>query len=199
VPLATRGDDGGPPIELDVRIARGTETAAIRALEALGARAVEQRAGGELRVAPGGPLRPFLDVEQVLAIFAVRPLPRIDLAHLDDPAAVEAAQELAGLVLALWRGRKPTTVRLTAGPEVVGDRAALGRLGGQLARRLGLMPSAIAPDLVVIVRKRGEGLELCARLPLPRRDPPAARPTDPPFEPPAERTTEPPAEPPSLD
>jgi hypothetical protein len=152
-----------------VRIKRGTETAAIRALEALGARAIEKRGGGELRVAPAGPLRPFLDVEPALAIYAARALPGIDLAHLDAPAAVEAAQELAALVLALWKGRKPSTMRITAGPEVVGDRAAIGRLGGLLARRLGLTLTALAPDLVVIVRRRGEGLELCARLPLPRR------------------------------
>jgi hypothetical protein len=173
VPLATRSDDPGPPIELDVRIERGTETAAIRALEALGARGIERRGSGELRVEPSGPLRPFLDVEEALAIYAVRPLPGIDLAHLDAPAAVEAAQELSALVLALWKGRKPSTMRLTAGPEVVGDRAAIGRLLGLLSRRLGLMPAAVAPDLVVIVRRRGEALELCARLPLPRREAPA--------------------------
>jgi len=168
VPLASRDAAAGPPIELDVRIERGTETAAIRDLEALGARAIEKRGGGELRVQPSGPLRPFLDVEAALAIYAVRALPGLDLAHLDAPAAVEAGQELSGLVLALWRGRKPSTMRLTAGPEVVGDRAAIGRLAGQLARRLGLMPSAIGPDLVLIVRRRGEELELAARLPLKR-------------------------------
>jgi hypothetical protein len=170
IPLATRGDDADPRIELDVRIERGTESAAIRAIEALGARSVEQPTGGELRVAPGGPLRPFLDLESVLAIYAVRPLPGIDLAHLDAPAAVEAAQELSALVLALWKGRKPATMRLTAGPDVVGDRAAIGRLLGLLSRRLGLIPAAVAPDLVVIVRRRGEELELCPRLPLRRRE-----------------------------
>jgi hypothetical protein len=163
-----------------VRVERGTETAVIRSLQALGARTIEQRPAGELRVVPSGPLRPYLDVDLALAIYAVRPLPGIDLGHVDGPAGAAAAQELSALVLALWKGRKPTTMRMTAGPDVVGDRAAIGRLAGPLARRLGLMPGAVSPDLVLILRRRGQELELCARLPLPRRDPPPEPAPDPP-------------------
>lgn len=159
------------PIELDIRIARGNEADAIRALEALGAQSIEQRPDGELRVAPSGPLRPFLDVEQALVVYAVRGLPDIDLKHMDSAPAFEAAMELVALVLALWRGRKPTTMRVTAAPGVVGDGAAIWRLAILLTRRLGLTPAAIAPDVVLIVRRRGSELELCARLPLKRRKP----------------------------
>jgi len=179
VPLASHDGADAPPIELDVRIERGTETAAIRELQALGARAIESRGGGELRVAPGGPIGPFLTLESALVIYAVRALPGVDVAHLDSAAAVEAALELSALVLALWRGRKPATMRVTAGPEVAGDRAALGRLVGLLVRRLGLLPTAIAPDFVLIVRRRGEReLELRARLPLRSDGAKAAPPSD---------------------
>jgi hypothetical protein len=65
-------------------------------------------------------------------------------------------------------------MRVTAGPDVTGDRAAIGRLAGMLSRRLGLSMGPVAPDLVMIVRRRPDGLELTARLPS-ANGPPAPR------------------------
>ena len=55
----------------------------------------------------------------------------------------------------------------TSESKKLGDRSAIGRLSNYLSRRLGLRPVAVAPDLVLIVKKGGEGMELSVRLPLP--------------------------------
>jgi hypothetical protein len=179
VVLVSRGDD--IPLELDVRIARGAESAATRELEELGARVLAVRPAGELRVAPSGPLRAYLTLRNALAVYAVRPLPGVELRDLDRYAGVQGAQELASLVLTLDRQQRLTSMRITAGPELRGDRTAIARLSDILTRRLGVKAAAISPDLVLIVRERPEGgLEIAARLPLtpretelpPRRDPP---------------------------
>lgn len=170
LPLASTGDDS--TIELDVRIRRGDESAAMAELERVGARTVEPRPGGELRVEPGGPLRGYLELEHALALYAVRALPGIGLERIYGPEAFEAALELSALVMSADRGTQHTTFRVTAGPEVTGDRAGIGRLAGALGRRLALKPTAANPDLILIIRRRPDAsLELSARLPLGTRAP----------------------------
>src|SRR2546423_1376217 len=83
-PVATFGQD--VPIELDVRVRPGEEALAERELGAYGA-TVEVRERGELRVMPGGPLRPLLFAERPLAIYAVRALPGAALTDLAGDAA----------------------------------------------------------------------------------------------------------------
>jgi hypothetical protein len=124
------------------------------------------RGRGELRVEPGGPLRALLQAEQPLAIYAVRPLPGMTVRQLGGDAAREAAVELAAIVANLGFKGKLTTYRVTAGPDLAGDRSVLGRLSGNVGRRLGLVETPVSPDLILIVRTRPGGLEIAARLPL---------------------------------
>jgi hypothetical protein len=147
-----------------VRVRPGEEELAERELAAFGA-TVEVRGHGELRVLPGGPLRPLLFQERPLAIYVVRALPGLVTRDLAGEAARNAALELAAIVANLGFKGKLRTYRVTGAPDLVGDRKILGRLSGMVGRRLGLEETPISPDLILIVRTRAGGLELAARLP----------------------------------
>ncbi len=161
-PLAVVGGDA--TIELDVRVRPGTESASEVELRSLGARAVEVRNHGELRVTDPGPLSAMIGASCALAIFGVLRMPPDGLPWLDSDAGLAAAVELAALVSSLNPGQPVRTMRVSGGQDLVGDRTVLGRLTGRLARRLGLMPSPINPDLVVMVRGAPRSTELAVRL-----------------------------------
>ena len=147
-----------------MRVRPGEEELAAKELGAFGA-TVEVRGRGELRVLPGGPLRPLLLQERPLAIYVVRALPGLILRDLGGDEARNAALELAAIVANVGFKGKLRTYRVTGAPELVGDRKILGRLSGRVGRRLGLEESPLSPDLILIVRTRPGGLELAARLP----------------------------------
>lgn len=158
-------------VELDIRVRPGSEPAATSELLALGARSVESRGRGELRVVPGGPIRGLLDARRSLAVYAVLPLPGTTLRDIDRAENIAAALELAGIAMSVARRVRFDSFRVTAAPDVPGDRAALGRLAGHLGRRLRLRPVAIQPDLIVIVRSTADGLEIAMRLPIAPAEP----------------------------
>jgi hypothetical protein len=151
-------------MELDVRVHPGDEAVAVEELAGMGA-AAEVRGRGELRVTVSGPLRALLLWERPLAVYVVRPLPGMNVRQLGGDVAREAAVELAAIVANLAFKGKLKSYRVTAGPDVAGDRSPLGKLAGNVGRRLGLAEAAISPDLVLIVRTRPGGLEMAARLP----------------------------------
>ena len=161
-PLAIVG--GGTTIELDVRVRPGSESIAEAELRALGAKTVEVRNHGELRVIDPGPLSAMIGANCALAIFGVLRMPSDGLPWLDSDDGLAAAVELASLVSNLNPGKPLRTMRVSGGQDLVGDRTVLGRLTGRLARRLGLMPSPINPDLVVMVRGAPRSTELAVRL-----------------------------------
>lgn len=161
-PMAATGDE--TPLELEVRVPPGQESVAEREIGALG-HEVELRGRGELRVRPAGPMRPLLQLERPLAIYAVRQLRGVGLEDADGPGAVTAAMELAAVVANLGFKGKLASYRVTTGPGLVGDRRAIGRLAATIGRRLGVAQTVVGPELILIVRQGRHGLELAARLP----------------------------------
>jgi hypothetical protein len=161
-PVAAAGDEAS--LELEVRVPPGQESVAQREIGALG-HEIELRGRGELRVRPAGPMRPLLELERPLAVYAVRPLPGVGLEDADGPAVVAAAMELAAVVANLGFKGKLASYRVTTGPELVGDRRTVGRLAAAIGRRLGAAQTVVGPELILIVRQGREGLELAARLP----------------------------------
>jgi hypothetical protein len=123
----------------DVRVPPGEEPSAERELRELGAE-VEVRPHGELRVKPGGPLRPLLGLERPLAIYVVRPLPERSSSGWRRKTARRPPSSWPRSISTLSYKGKMTTFRVTVGREVEGDRKAVGRLAGSLGRRLGLIP-----------------------------------------------------------
>lgn len=161
-PLAVVGGDA--TIELDVRVRPGTESASEAELRSLGAKGIEVRNHGELRVTEPGPLSAMISATCALAIFGVLRMPSDGLPWLDSDDGLAAAVELAALVSSLNPGKPMRTMRVSGGQDLIGDRTVLGRLTGRLARRLGLMPSPFNPDLVVMVRGAPRSTELAVRL-----------------------------------
>jgi hypothetical protein len=177
-PLADAGDDAG--VELEVRVTPGAEDDALAELRALGATGgVAGR--GELRVRPGGPLRPVLAADAPLAFYAVHHLAGSDLRAVDMDALMRAALGLAGVVASLQRG-KLRSYRVTAAPELAEQQRVVNQLSQQLGARLGVPRALVQPDLILLVRPAAAGgVELAARLPKPgeRPRPPAPPPVTP--------------------
>ena len=155
------GDDA--PIELEVRVRPGTEEGVLRELRELGATG-EVAGHGELRVHPGGPLRPVLAVESALAFYAVHRLAGAELRAIGEDALMRAALGLAAIVANLQRG-KLRSYRVTAGPELTDEQKVVNQLGQRLGSRLGIPRALVQPELILIVRPAANGFELAARLP----------------------------------
>jgi hypothetical protein len=187
--MAETGDDAG--IELEVRVLPGAETDALAELRELGATG-DVAGRGELRVRPGGPLRPVLAAERPLAFYAVRGLAGADLRAVDMDALMRASLALAGVVASLQRG-KLRSYRVTSAPELAEQQRVVNQLSQQLGARLGVPRAVVQPDLVLLVRLAAGGVELAARLPRPgerprsRPPPPDAPRRRPPSRPPRSR------------
>ena len=172
-PIAEAGDD--TPIELEVRVTPGNEEPALEELRQLGATG-EVTGRGELRIKPGGPLRPVLAAEAALAFYAVQRLPGAELRGVDQEAMMRAALGLAGIVANLQRG-KLRSYRVNASPELGVEGKVVTQMSYRLGARLGIPRALVQPELVMIVRPVPGGFELAARLPTrpgKRPEPPVA-------------------------
>jgi hypothetical protein len=183
-PIAEAGDD--TPIALEVRVQPGTEEGALKELRALGAEG-DVAGRGELRIKPGGPLRPVLAAESALAFYAVHHLAGAELREVGDEALMRAALGLAGIVANLQRG-KLRSYRVTAGTDLGEEQKVVNQLSQRLGSRLGIPRTIVQPELVLIVRPAPGGFELAARLPK-AGERPALRPPIPTPVAPRRRTT----------
>ncbi len=116
---------------------------------------------GALRFEWSGDLRALLDLRSVVAAYVLLqfavPRPKALLGHQHFTALTQAAD----VILALHVNNAFQTIRLSAAGE---NSSVMARLREELAARLGLVPATEEGDLLVRLRRVGDGWEALLRI-----------------------------------